>query len=707
MKSLNDGNIYENGVMKYRPEIDGLRAVAVVPVVLFHAGTPFFDGGYLGVDVFFVISGYLITTIILGDIAARRFSVLSFYERRFRRILPAYVVVIMVSILLAWLWMMPDELRNFGESVFASSVFSSNILFWAEAGYFSTGSELKPLLHTWSLSVEEQFYVFFPLMLLALSKRRWRWTVITIALITVLSLGLAEFGWRRWPSANFYLLPFRAWELGVGALCAIFLKVYGERSSALLSGTGFLVLAASFFLFDDTTPMPSVYGLAPVLGTALIVVFASPTGWAGRLLSFKPVVFIGLISYSTYLWHQPLLAFTRIRSIPSATDFALLLAIVASFGLGYLSWRYVEQPFRKGGRLLSLPRNKTLGGSLAVLAGLAVVGFWGNLGAGFPSRLPERAAKLAAFASDKSPLETEDQCVFFTSRKLVEQPVRGCDIFLEDGRAEVVFIGDSHSGAIAYDAQIALQEIGISSYGITYSGCLGLRGFQRLGMPENYDCLGYNDQMVAYAREVGAKVLVITGRFPLYISGQRFDNGEGGVEHGGEVLFDRADITDGSPEMDDRARTKRLLDGITSEVSRLTQEFDVVFVEPIPEAGWYVPQLSAKTAFFNNADSFTISTDQAVYRSRTAALNKALGAVESNRLFRVSLGDVFCDRPTPGRCINADQDKVYYFDNNHLSRTGARQLVPNLVAAIGEALRDSRSSASSSSAHNSSVERVR
>jgi len=592
--------------VKYRSEIDGLRALAVVPVVLFHAGLPGFDGGYLGVDVFFVISGYLITTIILDDIAARRFSVLTFYERRFRRILPAYVVMVLACMVPAWFWMMPDELRNFGQSVFASAIFSSNILFWTEAGYFSVGSELKPLLHTWSLSVEEQFYVLFPLMLAGLAHLRWRWPVLAIAVITAFSLGLSELGWRRWPSANFYLLPFRAWELGIGALASILIRLYAPRQNALLSGFGLLILVAAMALFDDTTPMPSVYGLAPVLGTALFIVFGSPSTWAGRVLSLKPVVFIGLISYSTYLWHQPLLAFARIRSIPSASELALALVVIASFVLGYLSWRYVEQPFRKGGTQFSIPRARTLGGSVAALGSLAVIGLIGEFQAGFPARLPERAVTLVAFANDKSPLENEDNCTFYTTRKLTEQPVAECDMFMKDGRADVIFIGDSHSGAISYDAQIALEEIGISSYGITYSGCLGLRGFARLGQPEGYDCLGYNERMIDFARGQEAKVLVITGRFPLYLTGERFNNGQSGVEHGPAVLFDRAGVNPESTKLDDPARIDRMLSGFTEELKRLTEEFSVVFVEPIPEAGWLVPQLAAKIAFFRSEDVFDV-----------------------------------------------------------------------------------------------------
>lgn len=686
MAATSDLDAEEENWMKYRPEIDGLRAIAVVPVVLFHAGLTFFQGGYLGVDVFFVISGYLITTIILDDIAAKRFSVLTFYERRFRRILPAYVVMVLASMIPAWLWMMPDELRNFGQSVAASALFSSNMLFFTEASYFVVGSELKPLLHTWSLSVEEQFYVFFPLILLALSKLRWRWTVLTITIISLVSLCLSEYGWRHMPTANFYMLPFRAWELGFGGLSAIFLRLYGSHSNSFLSGAGVFALMVSFVLFDETTPMPSIYGLLPVLGTVLIVVFASPATLAGRLLSLKPVVFIGLISYSTYLWHQPLLAFARIRSIPSAPEWLLALMIVASFALGYLSWRYVERPFRKGELLSSVPRIRILWGSFAALAGLVAVGLVGHFSGGFPSRLPDRALRLAAFVHDTSPLEGEGRCTFYNSRPMTEQPVPGCDIFLSNGRADVVFIGDSHTGAIAYDTQLALENEGISSYSVTYSGCLGLRGFQRFDLPAGFDCQGYNETMIEFARDIGTRVLVITSRFPMEVLGVRFDNGEGGVEFGGEVHFDRVEIEPRSSRVHDPARIERMLVGITEELTRLTEEFAVVFVEPIPEAGWYVPQLAARIAFYRNEETFTISTDLAAFEERARPIETALDAVTSERLFRVRPADVLCDRPIPGRCINATQDEAFYFDNNHPSRTGARLLVPALVATIEAAL---------------------
>lgn len=676
--------------LKYRPEIDGLRAVAIIPVVLFHAGAGGFEGGYLGVDVFFVISGYLITKIILGEIENKRFSVLTFYVRRCRRILPAYVVVLLVGMFFSWRWMMPGELRNFSQSVFASSIFSSNVLFWTEAGYFLPGSAEKPLLHTWSLSVEEQFYVFFPLMLLALSRLHHRWTVYAITLLTILSLTLSEYGWRYYPTANFYLLPFRAWELGIGALSAFYQGNHAPRRSSSMSAAGFIALVGSLAVFDDSTPCPSIYTLIPVLGTALIVVFASPSTWVGRILSHKYLVFIGLISYSTYLWHQPLLAFARIRSIPSAPDVLLGLAAASSFLMGYLSWRYIEQPFRKGGMLYSLPRTRVLGGSVVALASLAVIGLFGALAKGFPERLPARARALADFIYDTNPLENGEKCAFYHQRTLPKHPVPGCDEFLSNNRADVVFIGDSHSGSIAYDAQISLAAQGISSYSVTYSGCLGLRGFKHLGMPLSYDCLEYNNGMVDYARKIGAKVLIITSRFPLYLTGVRFDNGEGGVEPGHKVHYDRVGFSKDSSKLHDEARRKRMLTGMVEELRALTNEFSVVLLDPIPEAGWSVPQLSAKIAFFRDEEVFAVSTDYAAYKARTAEVIAAFDEAENRELLRVRPQDALCNRVALGRCINANEKEAYYSDNNHLSRTGARLLVPSIVAAVRDGLRQRR-----------------
>lgn len=334
--------------MIYRREIDGLRAVAVVPVILFHAGLTVFSGGYVGVDVFFVISGYLITSILINELEQGNFSIARFYERRARRILPALFFVMACCIPFAWMWMLPSELKDFSQSLVAVVFFASNILFWREEGYFAPAAELKPLLHTWSLAVEEQYYLLFPVFLLLawrFGRNRVFWSICVIAAV---SLAASEWGWRNKPSANFYLAPTRAWELLIGSMCAFWLSGREQRTNDWLSLTGLAMIVFAIFYYDDQTPFPSVYALVPVLGTALIIVFGGTGTWTARLLSTRAFVGIGLISYSAYLWHQPLFAFARIRSIFEPSLYVMSGLAALSLVLAYFSWRYVEKPFRNG-----------------------------------------------------------------------------------------------------------------------------------------------------------------------------------------------------------------------------------------------------------------------------------------------------------------------------------------------------------------------
>ena len=301
--------------IKYRPEIDGLRAIAVIPVILYHAGIEVFDGGYIGVDIFFVISGYLITRIIINDLDAQQFSVTAFYWRRARRILPALFLVTICCIPFAWAWMLPGEFEEFSKSLIAVSLFSSNVFFWQESGYFAAASDVKPLLHTWSLAVEEQFYMLFPPFLLLMWRFGKKTTFVVILIAAAVSLGLSEWGWRNAPSANFYLAPTRAWELFAGTLCAFAQDKNKTSPSNPLSLLGLFLIGFSIFYYGKETPFPSIYTIVPILGTALILYYGSATTIVFKLLSIKVVVGVGLISYSTYLWHHPLFAFARIKNI--------------------------------------------------------------------------------------------------------------------------------------------------------------------------------------------------------------------------------------------------------------------------------------------------------------------------------------------------------------------------------------------------------
>ncbi|HEV8410989.1 MAG TPA: acyltransferase, partial [Gemmatimonadaceae bacterium] len=310
--------------MEYRREIDGLRAVAVLPVILFHARIRGFSGGYVGVDVFFVISGYLITSLLVAELDQGRSSIAGFYERRARRILPALCVVMLACLPFAWLWMLPYQLVEFAKSVVAVSVFSSNFLFWWEAGnYFGTANDLKPLLHTWSLAVEEQYYLLFPLSLMLAWRFGRRNTVRLVAGVAMISLALAVWGWRRHAGMAFYLAPFRGWELLLGAMLAFRAPVADNRAASTRSArlakeglalAGILLIAWAIVSFDDITQGPTLFTLVPNVGAALIIVCATSETLVGRMLSHRWLVGVGLVSYSAYLWHQPLFAFARIRA---------------------------------------------------------------------------------------------------------------------------------------------------------------------------------------------------------------------------------------------------------------------------------------------------------------------------------------------------------------------------------------------------------
>lgn len=337
--------------MNYRSEIDGLRGFAILSVVLFHAGFEIFSGGYLGVDIFFVISGYLITHNISSEYKIGKFSILSFYEKRVRRIIPALFFVMAITIPLAWALLTPSELVSFSKSIISVPIFVSNIFFWQDTDYFQAASELKPLLHTWSLAVEEQYYLIFPILLLLIYKFSRLHIFLIISLLSCLSLALSNVYYYYDPRANFFLLPSRVWEFGLGALAALY-KQDQEKITRLfeknfLGITGFIIITLSIVLFNKGTPQPSLYTLFPTIGTLLIILFATSDTLIGRLLSIRFLVSIGIVSYSVYLWHQPIFAFSRNYFSNTENILVKIILIIISMMLGYVTWYFIERPFRR------------------------------------------------------------------------------------------------------------------------------------------------------------------------------------------------------------------------------------------------------------------------------------------------------------------------------------------------------------------------
>lgn len=396
--------------------------MAVVPVILFHAGFEVFSGGFVGVDVFFVISGYLITSIILSEKEAGVFSLANFWERRARRILPTLFLVMAVSIPAAFVLLDQFELHSFAKSVSAASLFYSNFHFWKDGGYFETAAELKPLLHTWSLAVEEQYYIFFPLFILAVWKFGRKSMVAMLAAIALGSFGLAVWAAENLPDAAFFLLPMRGWELLLGAFVAFHAARNGlpkdlGRLGGALSFLGLLLIGFAVATFSSATPFPGFHALVPTLGAVSIIVFTTPASLVGKILCSRAMVGIGLVSYSAYMWHQPLLAFMR-HIFDDLSHSLAGLSVVAVFGLSWLSWKYVESPCRNK---LRMPRARFFKIVLVAAGVLICIGLAGAKLFSSKAKTGAEAALAQDLSGRKVVYATNmDERQFIKSRILVE-----------------------------------------------------------------------------------------------------------------------------------------------------------------------------------------------------------------------------------------------------------------------------------------------
>jgi peptidoglycan/LPS O-acetylase OafA/YrhL len=674
--------------LKYRREIDGLRAVAVLPVIFFHAGFQAFSGGFVGVDVFFVISGYLITTIILADKDKGTFSLVTFYERRARRILPALFFIMFCCVPFAWLWLMPDHLIDFSKSLIAVSCFASNILFWTESGYFATAAELKPLLHTWSLAVEEQYYILFPLFLILVWKLRKRWIFGSLMVLAVTSLALSQWGAYNEPEATFYLLPARVWELAIGALIAIYF-LYKKQHIDLLTSKksvneafgmlGIVLILYSIFTFDKGTPFPSFYALIPTIGTGLIIVFSNPQTFVGRLLGTKPMVGIGLISYSAYLWHQPLFVFTRHRSFTEPSVTLLLTLSTLSILLAYLSWRYVEIPFRNKD---TFSRKRIFSFAVVGSVSFVAIGLAGQFDNGWSGRIPESTLIAAEQAKEKNP-----------NRELWQR--RGPDFFkspssyiaTDNKETYAYLIGDSHAGALAEEFKKALDATEIGFMASTHRACIPITGVYRSENNRNNECIEHNNSNYSYIESnENIQYVILAARWTLNLEGERFNNGEGGIEFGKKPKLNLIEEGEKKNYTGEELQKKIITRYIDSVKELLKTGKSIILVYPIPEAGWNVPDYITKASFFERTPLEKISpvygsTSHIKFKQRNKAAIEALDNIgDYHNLFRVIPEKVFCSNDVEGRCIVQSNGVILYKDDDHLSHSGARLVVDEIMS---------------------------
>lgn len=656
--------------MVYRPEIDGLRALAVVLVILFHAGWTVFSGGYIGVDVFFVISGYLITSILISDLNAKKFSFLKFYERRARRILPALFFVMLLSMPFAWLWLLPVDFQDFSESVAAVTLFVSNILFWQEAGYFDTAEALKPLLHTWSLGIEEQFYLLYPVLLLSIWKYGRDYFGGVLLAGIVISCFIAEYSGSHHSSANFFLLPSRGWELLAGAYLAYLENTkplnVNQRLSSFLTGVGMFLIIISAVLFDKQTKHPGLITFVPIAGTVLIIAFGRTKSISASFLSHRYIVGIGLISYSLYLWHQPIFAFARTYSLKELTAGMYFMLIAISFMLALFSYKYVEAPFRNREKI-STRTFVYLSTILSVC--FIIFGVSGVVTSGFPGRLPDDLMnRLEGEKYKKIYVQTTDDWVHCFEKK----PSSACILGNKNLTVTWALVGDSHAGALAQSLDKALKGSDSAGVFLAKEGCVYALGLRRGDVVED-ECLDHNYLVQARLQQPDINNIVISGRYVMYLERSRFDNGEGGVEPGLPVDFGPVQYSD------ENERRQKVSQSYKDTIKELLGNGKRVFlVYPVPEVGWDVPRQAFKQKFKGIDEPVT--TSAAIYYERSRSVIKIFDSIGDHmNLVRIYPDRILCNTIIPERCVTEIDNEILYADDDHLSVNGAALVIQQIM----------------------------
>lgn len=680
--------------MNYRKEIDGLRAVALIPVLFFHAGFESLSGGFVGVDVFFVISGYLITSLILGEKRAGTFSLANFYERRARRILPALFLVVFACMPFAWLWMLPHEMKYFANSVIANSIFLSNLYFSTFGSYFGAVTETMPLLHTWSLAIEEQFYALFPLLLLLSWNRGRRWLISVVLAIAACSFLFAQLGGNlnfappyiepelrwfdqpRWGS--FYMTPGRVWELMFGAAIAIYAlgkSLPDTRWNQYLAALGIAMIAYATVVFDSLTPFPSVYSLIPTVGTVLVITFASSNTMVGRLLSMPLLVGIGLISYSAYLWHLPLFAFSRLRSIREPEMWVYLVLMAVTFVLAYLSWHFVEKPFRNRQRT---NRNHVVYVAVVATTAALAFGIAGHRSEGFESRVTADVGAMLEYRKYTDMGLDFCRPNFHPANVAESQCVVGAQT-----PPSIALLGDSHARALAHQFGVRANETNKSVSMLIRDGCAPVTGLFFPGTPEYRDCDPFN--MFVYehlARNEATNVIVLVARWTGYMESDRFDNEEGGRESGLPMFV--APLGDDGWVRDESVRKHLVAEAFAEGIREfLEMGKTVILVYPIPEVGWNVPEYLARTRMLDEKLPEPLTTSFERFRRRNDDAYSALDGVgEHLNLHRLYPADVLCDTYVEQRCIAQLDGIPLYFDSNHLSIAGSALVIDPIIRKI-------------------------
>jgi peptidoglycan/LPS O-acetylase OafA/YrhL len=649
------------GYMRYRADIDGLRALAVVPVILFHAGVPYFGGGFVGVDVFFTISGYLITSLIGRELSQGNFSTLAFYQRRCRRILPALYALMIFCAVVGYLVYTPNDLRHLAQGIVATTLFLSNVLFWWQSGYFGAELDQLPLLHTWSLSIEEQFYATFPIYLLLLNRylpsRRCGVTLALAASSFILSAVLVHL----FPAATFFLPFTRAWELLIGALLAIapIPKLDGATHRPVFAVAGVAMVATAVLFYSDRTTFPGTTALLPALGTALLI-------WAGqdttdpvtKLLSRRWMVFLGKRSYSLYLWHLPLLAFSSYLSVNELSWLQTTLILALSFVTSLVSWRFIEQPFRTS-RSRPAASRPFFASVVAAICVFCAVGLYIANSGGLLERMSAESMQILAEENDFD----EDRLYCAFRGPPVPQGI-SCRLGRRSTEPpQFVLWGDSHAEAWRPALDDIASRYDKSGVFMGRVACAPIIDIERIDEP---DCVKQNTHIIDYiVSSQSIRTVILSARWALWAEGSRYkrENRKPSVVH-------LATLDGNSPSQTEN-RTA-LAFGMHETLNALRAAGkDVWLIGPVPEVGYPVPKSLYVQKLGVNPNLEIRPTREELQRRQNFVIS-LFGRLENEFHVHVIWPDMrLCDQQF---CQIEENGTPLYIDDNHLSVHGARSL---------------------------------
>jgi peptidoglycan/LPS O-acetylase OafA/YrhL len=651
----------------YRADIDGLRGIAVAGVVLFHITNRYLPGGFLGVDIFFVISGFLISRIVFESIESGTFSFKDFYLRRVRRLFPALLTVLLVSALVSYFFLEPERLQNFSTSLFFAVFGVSNMYFLFQDSYWADAAETLPLLHTWSLGVEEQFYLLFPITLLLAYRffKKGR-LIFVFVLLGILSFALSFFLANTYPKLLFYSLPTRAWELLVGVIAGLVVSQWNIRPPRIVGAVavtiGFGIILVSFLYLGQFITGPGMLTTVPVLGAVLVIYGGLTPNIASRMLSLRPLVGLGLISYSLYLWHYPILAFPRgfVGDLPFWLE---LVAVGISVLAAIVTFFLVEKPFRqrRAGRASTAAMAAGMAGALTfVLVAFVTSGF---------------STRISGVPVAETPSSVEER-----------EFLNNYSAASGGGERDLLVFGDSHMERLIPSLDSEAQSRGLTVRPSVVNSCYFHLDIVNLDLEENGGGCGIEMQnnRMAWAKSFPPSIAVMGGRLPWYLRSVPFDNGEGGVEE--EEFFSL--VRPGSEGLSPLRRQIQVKESIGDTAQELLDHgHTVVLIYPIPEVGWNVPDEIFRRGLLQVPawplnDPVTTSTQR--YFERAASSFDALDAIQGENVVRIYPHTLFCSETSGGRCITHSDTEIYYSDDDHLSTVGNRLLTDWAAAGFSD-----------------------